>query len=267
MIDMCYTLNDTIFRYGLVEGSNSECFFDDYRKIMVVGGAASQLNMRDKPNLLRPTTDIDFISNLPTTKCQKKNWAKSLEKRITKRGHNVKGGLTRYGSEIRFSNCKPDFILHLDCFGPSFFSRHKKRIEGEYERAEKIKVNDKSVRYHSSMDVIINKIRRIKSLEDSNIINLDSNQKYILSLICDAQFDDIDTDRLCKDLDIILETRKQTVEDLGRYGYDKVIGKIENYKVIKDIYDITGVIDFCRRNNKKIYSQDFKSSLELALIR
>ncbi len=259
-----YTLNDPLFRYGIVESSDSECFFDDNRKIMVVGGTASQLNMRDAPHLLRPTTDIDIISNMPTTKNQRKNWAKNLEERITNKGHLAKGGLSRYGSEVRFSNFKPDLIIHLDCFGPNFFSRHKQKIDGEYERAEMIEVNGKNLRCHSPIDVIINKIRRIKILE-KNKIGLDSNQKYILSLLLDAQFDYVDTNKLEEDLKKIGGIRNQTVEDLGRYGYNQIIEEIDRYKITKDFYDIAGVIDSCRRDNKKIYSEEFKKFLSLAL--
>lgn len=265
MANTFYTLNDPIFEYGLAQGSDSESFFDDNRKIMVVGGAASQLNMKDRSSLLRPTTDIDFITNAVSTKNQKRGWARLLEERITKDGYVVKGGLTRYGAEVRFSNCKPDFILHLDCFGNGFFERHKKRIDGEYERAELVKVNDFDVRYHSPMDIIINKIRRIKSLEDANRIQLSSDHKYILDLIYDAQFDDIDTSTLHKCLETVLRVRNQTVEDLGRYGYNQVINKIENYKLIKDLYDICGLIDSCRIKNKKIPKKEFREALKLAL--
>ena len=265
MENILYTLNDSVFRYGLAKGSDSERFFEDNRKIMVVGGAASQLNMRDNSDLLRPTTDIDLISNDASKKSQRRNWAEFLEREITKEGHFTKGGLTRYGAEVRFSNYEPDFILHLNCFGDNFFKRHKKRMDGEYERSETVKIDNSEVKYHSPMDVIINKIRRIKSLEKAKAIKLNSYQRGIMHSICNAQFDDINTEGLHKDLENLLKVRNQTVEDLGRYGYKQVISEVENYKLMKDLYDIHGLIDSCRTKNKKISKKEFREALELAL--
>jgi len=262
-----YTLNDPIFLYGLSEGANSQDFFDDKREIMIVGGAACQLNMRNKPSSLRPTTDIDIISNLPTNNREKKLWAAGLEQKITANSdYSVKGGLTRYGSEVRFTNSCPDFILHLDCVTPTFFNRHQKRIKSEYERAEIISIHGKNVRYHSPTDIILNKIRRIKNLESANLINLDPTQNYLLALICDGQFDD--AYELTKDvnLDKVLKTRNQTVEDLGRYGYKQIIQEIENYKLIKDLYDISGMVNSIQESNNKLSRKEFKEGLGLVLL-
>ncbi|HTY44097.1 MAG TPA: hypothetical protein VMC80_02545 [Patescibacteria group bacterium] len=266
MTDLSYTLNDPIFGYGLSRGSDSEEFFDDSGRLMVVGGASTQLNTRDKPELLRPTTDIDFIRSKPTTRTQKKIWAGNLAKKIDGERYTVMGGLSRYGAEVRFTNSHPDFILHLDCYSPNFFNIHNRRIEGEFERAEMVEIDKKPVRYHSPMDVIINKIRRVRCLERAKLVTLSPNQKHFLNLVSDAQFDDIDTSDLEGNLETVLKVRSQTVEDLGRYGYQQIIQEVENYKITKDLCDITSILGYVRRAKVTISPQEFRSALDLALI-
>lgn len=266
MEDLRYTLNDPIFIYGLASGSNSESFFEDGGRLMVVGGAASQLNMRSKIELLRPTTDADFIRDKPTPKRQGRKWAGNLVQKISEEGYSVTGSLNRHGAEVRFIHRRPDFILHLDSFGPHFLDKHKKRLQMEYERAEIVEMGGASVRYHSPFDVITNKVRRIKSLEKASRVSLNPDQKHILGLIFDAQFDDIDTSNLREHLGKVLKVRNQTVEDLGRYGYQQIVQEVENYKMVKDFYDISAIINCCRETNKKISSKEFKKALSLVLI-
>ncbi len=264
MANLHYTLNDPLFRYAIVKGIDSEGSFDDGRKLMIVGGAASQLKMSTTPELLRPTTDVDVISNNYTTKNQRRAWAQRTQDIISEEGHPAVGSLSRYGSEVRFTTLDQDLLLHLDCFGPNFFNRHKKKIDGEYERADLVNIDGNLVRCHSPMDVIVNKIRRIHSI-GRKYVELDPFQRYFLDLVSDAQFDDVDTSSLRDSLKEVLKIRNQTVEDLGRYNYNDVITEIEGYKVAKDIYDISGVIDACRKEGVLIPKKDFKKSLELAL--
>ncbi|MFA7707440.1 MAG: hypothetical protein WCX73_00660 [Candidatus Pacearchaeota archaeon] len=257
-----YTLKDPVFRQGLASGAKSESVFDK-EKLMVVGGASTQLLMRDKPELLRPTTDIDFIINGPSSKSLRRTWADYLTKILKEENYICEGDLTRYGAGIKFHNLPTDFLVHLDCFGPNYFNRHKKRIEGEYERAEIINFGGTKVRTHSPMDLITNKVRRIKKLEEISL-GLDSGAKVFLSLIEDAQFDESLTVK--PTLNKLMKFRQQNIEDLARLGYGQILNQIEIYKVEKDIYDICSVIEASYRNNKQIPAKEFKKALNLALI-
>jgi len=259
-----YTLDDPVFRYGLVRGADSERAFSDDRKVMVVGGASTQLITRDKPLLLRPTNDIDFITNKPSSKKDRRDWAKYVSEKTMKEGHNTEGGLNRHGSEVRFSNLKTDLLLHLDCFGPNFYNRHKYRLDAEYERARNINFGGSKVRCHAPLDIIANKVRRILAL-NKNGAHLNSSQKEFLELIKGAQFDDINSEEYSLNLSKLIEFRMKNIEDLGRSSYSEVISQIQGYKVQKDIYDICSVIGACRRRNDKIPNKEFKSALELAL--
>lgn len=263
-MDKRYTLDDNLFKYSLAKGSDSEAVFDDGSKIMVVGGVATQLTSSDK-NFLRPTTDIDFILDRATSRSDRKKWAQYLGQKVEQDGHSVNYGLSRYGAEVNFINLERSLLIHFDCFGNGFFNKQGKRIMGEYERAETYNVLDTPVRCQSPMDIIINKLRRIKLLKNFGDIDLNSYEKYFFGLIEDAQFDDIDTDKLNNMLEDSIRKRNQTIEDLSREGFKSVKQQINQYKVGKDIYDISLVIDACRKKNIKIPTKTFKKNLKLAL--
>ena len=263
-MDKRYTLDDTLFKYALARGSNTEGAFDDESRIMVVGGVATQLNSYDQ-NLLRPTTDIDLIVDKATSKNDRKKWAQYLGQKVEREGHSVSYGLSRYGARVSFDDLERSLLIHLDCFGRNYFNRYKKKMEGEYERAEIHEVLDTQVRCQCPMDIIINKLRRIKVLKGFNDIDLNSYEKNFFSLLEDAQFDDVNTDRLEDMLENSVKERNQTIEDLSREGFESVKQRINQYKVGKDIYDISLVIDVCRRKNYKILPKEFRKNLKLAL--
>ncbi len=59
--------------------------------------------------------------------------------------------------------------------------------------------------------------------------------------------------------------RNQTLEDISREGFESVKRKIDQYKVNKDIYDISLVIESCRKKNVKIPVRIFKKNLKVVL--
>jgi len=263
-MDKRYTLNNPLFQYSLARGSDSEAAFDEENRIMVVGGVATQLTSFDQ-SFLRPTTDIDFIVDKATSKTDRKKWAQYVGQKVEQEGHSVKYGLSRYGARVSFVDLERNLLIHLDCFGRSYFKKHQKKIEGEYERAETHEVLGTKVRCQSPMDIIINKLRRIKILKKFGDIGLNSYEKYFFSLVKDAQFDDIDTDRLFDMLEDNTRKGNQTLEDISRDGFESVKRKINQYKVNKDIYDISLVIESCRKKNIKIPIRIFKKNLKVAL--
>jgi len=263
-MDKRYTLNDTLFKYSLAKSSESEEAFEGKGRIMVVGGVATQLISYNK-DLLRPTTDIDLIIDKSVSKTERRKWAECLGQKIEKEGYPVNYGLNRYGAEVNFANLERNLVIHLNYLGSGFFERFRKKIEREYERAEIYNILDTKIRCQSPMDIIINKLRRIEILDKFNKIELDSYKKYFLSLVKDAQFDDIDTEELSDMLVENIIDRNQTIEDISRESFDLVKKRIDQYKIYKDIYDISLIIESCRKKNMEIPSKTFRKDLKDAL--
>ena len=161
---------------------------------------------------------------------------------------------------------KRDFFIHLDCFGKNAFEKTEKKLAGEYERAEMHDVEGKQIRCQSPMDIIINKIRRINVLEGYNQIELNPYDRYFFSFMKEAQFDLINPEKLYKRLENITKERNQSLEDISRYGFESIKNQIAQYKVDKDIYDISLIIESCRKKNYKISQKEFKKNLEIALV-
>ncbi|VVB78295.1 Uncharacterised protein [uncultured archaeon] len=260
-----YTLNQPIFKYALRKAQDSSQALLDNKRLMVVGGVATQLTMIDETHLLRPTNDIDFISNRPVAKPERRQWASYLSKLISDDGLPNKGGLSRYGGEVRFEGLQNDLLVHLDCFGPEFYKRHRKRLDAEFERSEVADVNGSNVYYQHPIDIIVNKVRRMNSL-NRNGLEFDSETNLFLSLLKEGVIDGIETERFRRDIDDIVSERQKNVEDLGRLSYREIFDQVQGYKVKKDIYDICGVIDSMRRCGRTVDRGDFIDSLKLALV-
>ncbi len=260
-----YTLKDTLFKCALARGFDSEDAFDGQSKIMVVGGTATQLNCYNQ-DFLRATSDIDFIVDRATSNIDRRKWAEYVRKKIEQEGYAVTRGLHRGGAEVKFIDLGKDFFIHLDCFGKNAFEKSKKRLAGEYERAEEYNILGTQIRCQSPMDVIINKIRRINALEGYNQIELDPYDRYFFSFIKDAQFDLVNTEELSDRLENVTRERDKSLEDLSRYGFEAIKSQIAQYKVDKDIYDISLMIEACRKRNYKIPQKEFKKNLEVALV-
>lgn len=260
MVDEKYTLKDTEFKYAVLKGAESEEVFSEGR-IMLVGGAATQLVTSDTPQLYRPTTDVDVIVDKATCKAERRTWASHVVSRMLGEGHSVAGGLTRYGAGVRFQGLDTDLLLHLDCFGPNYFDRHGRRILEEYERAE-----TNPVRHQTPMDIITNKLRRMHSLRTNAQLRPNSYENGIISLLMDGQFDEIDVDDLDNSLRDLMRARDRNVEELGRLGYRAIIGTVNYYKLKKDLYDISSIISASRKMNRPIPVEDFRAALKLALV-
>lgn len=265
MIDFDYTLNQPIFRYALKKTPESQNVFSDGRKLMVVGGVATQLTIVNESHLLRPTNDIDVIANGPTSKPERREWANRLSQIVSQEGFPNHGGLSRYGGEVRFEGLKNDLIVHLDCFGSNYFDRHKRRIDAEFERAEIANVEGSNVAYQCPLDIITNKVRRILSLE-YNGLSLDSNTTFFIDLLKDGLVDDIETTKFRKDVEGLALERQRNIEDLGRLDYREVFEQVQGYKVRKDIYDICMVLESSRKAGKPFNKKEFIGAVKLATL-
>ena len=261
-----YTLKDPIFRSGLVAGSEAGIVMPLETKMVVVGGGATQLYLGQESDLLRSTTDVDFFSRHPTGKTERRAWAKYAADIMKRQGYETaRGGLSRYGAEVRFDDVLPAFLVHLDTWGNNFFQQHERWIHGEFERARISKIDGGTVHYISPLDVMVGKIHRVEQIRKHRERAFNTYQTNFFDKLKDAQFDDVDTTRLDQNLLEIERERAQTLEDLGRFGYREIIDKFDCYKIDKDIQDITTLIEAMRAKGERIDKHDFRSICKEAL--
>jgi hypothetical protein len=259
-----YTLNDATFRYALTCGSQSGVAFSIEKPLIAVGGASVQLAIMDEPRLYRPTTDIDLICRKGITKSERKTWRNYLLSVMQSDGHDVEGRLKRLDVGISFKGLKTPFMLHLDCFGPKFYQRHKKRFDAEFERAVSYKVDGQEVRAHNIIDIIANKLRRMVRLR-GKLPNLDSLQRENIFLIQQGQFDDVEHRGLFRTLEDVNHRRGITLEEMGRTSLGDIEEEVMRYKLEKDLYDVYALIEFVRSKGKSLDRKTYEEAVRLVL--
>lgn len=259
-LDKLYTLESPIFRAGIIAGYSSHAAVS--KPTLIVGGAAVQLSVQD-PEFLRPTNDVDIsvVDILP--KSQRKMWARYASAEASKLGYSSKGELTRYGAEIRFNGLDIDFIVHLDCFSQEFFKKYEHIFKAEYERSELYDVDGVKVRAKSPVDLLANKIRKMRSLVFHRNATLNSQQKQVILQLESGRVDEVDTGDLKKRLKTVTSKRKKSIEDLGREGCIEILNDINGYVLEKDFYDVLLIVESSRRNKKSIDSKILQESLAI----
>ncbi len=266
MEEHCYTLNDPLFRYGLRKGSETEIALPEERRLMLVGGAATQLLMREDTHLLRPTNDIDLIVDGFLRRCEKINWAKYLSEQVKADGFPNKRRLPIFGAEVKFKGIKDELSVHLDCFDRDYHKKNSAKIAGEFERAEITDYNGCRIRCQHPMDIIVNKSNRIISLNLVLGLPLSRKARKLIDLIKKGQFDDLDVDKDREDLDSISFYRRQTVEDLARLSPYELQMQVQGYKIRTDAYDILSVVEALRKQGKTIDRKEFLDALKTAVV-
>ena len=80
MLNYDYTLRDKLFRYALRKSAESQMNIS--QRLLITGGAATQLFLKGSTEFYRPTDDIDLIAESYVSKNEKIAWLIGLSEVI-----------------------------------------------------------------------------------------------------------------------------------------------------------------------------------------
>lgn len=233
-----FTLKDRLVKESLK--SISELDNEDLN-IIIVGGVACQL-YSVSPDFLRPTSDLD---SLPSYQISSKEFRESVGKDISshlaKLGYPITLGKKRFSYELGTKEDNEPFFIHIARFSDSYFKRHKEWKQREIDNAKVIyvpEIEGRPLLIHRIEDVLANKARRLRMLEREGYItdeNLEEWQKFQ-----DEDINKLGSVDLNKKLEYIKQIRGSLVNITKKnFTTNQSQSRINSYKVLKDLYDIT----------------------------
>lgn len=254
-----FTLKDRLVQESLKAVSNLNREQRDF-SLVQVGGFAVQLYCPDS-TLYRPTNDVDLMcSSSFTFKEFKEKIGTNIKDFLEKKGYVINFGKNRYGYEIGSSEDSNYFLIHVTKFAQAYLERHSKWKKREFKNARERKIReigDNPVLVHRIEDVMANKARRIRKLKTRGHVfggDLTDWESFL-----NLEFEKLGNRNLHSTLQKLLGFREELIA-IKRENFSDNLTKIEEYKVKKDLYDLS-VLSKAILEGEEFDKEYFKNAL------
>jgi hypothetical protein len=256
-----FTLSDKVYRYALRVAAKSTDSIPGV-KMILSGGAVIQLYLREKPELFRPTHDIDIVPSRALTEEERDFWRESLEGTLNRDGFSTHSEDDEFFPvKVNFEGLGSELYISLTKTYPDFHNQYAQRIRGEFQRAREMSYDGVNIPHQSLADILVGKLVRFWDYKKA---------RTETDLVIQGFFDKLESspetfsvsDR--PDLDMLVRARnRRNIETLGEINRQNLFKAIGDYKSRKDMYDICCVFDHAQANGGFNLS-DFKEAVSVA---
>ncbi len=236
-MNMRFTLNDSIVKESLKAVSDNAHARYAAKKVVLAGGMANQLYNSDRPQLLRPTTDIDFSVYPIFRNSDFRDFEPYVSGNLT--GYKPSSRTSSRQYEIRVNDNGYPLFIHFDPKpSASYLERISKWLERTHENANEIESAEVGTKISviRPEDFLVGKMRRLAYAETNGLVPEDL--KGALKRVKNRDFDFLPQEKLAQFLEEVVHERDVLPSFVDANG-EELRKRSMEYKVRKDLYDIS----------------------------
>ncbi len=242
-----FTLKNREYADAFEEAVKSAGYIDGV-SLAVGGGAALQYLCGSESNKLRPTLDIDLVPDRALGAREKSHWSQRVADSLLKRGYDVEIEEDEgFPAEVVITGLPSRLIISLTKHEPDFHDQFSERIGGELSRLVRGTYRGIDFKHQSTEDIAVGKVVRYYDFTNHEGFPIDINPKYVAFYRkLQVAPNQVNTSLYSPDLDDLVDQRAGNLELIGREGLRDALNRVGNYKIGKDVYDISLILDMDR---------------------